>query len=173
MVWTLRETETPSWYLRCSTADVHSLLGCAGGGGRGGGGGGAQPTCPGAAHLSQPSLQLQHSALVALLLLAHLLQVLLQLGVLGLQLPGLRLQVELLLAELRDHLLLGFPADSGGDVSWFVCSSPLSSAPCLVFCPLPLTCSSACRCCCWPPACWPRTARRSSAPDCSSWSPWR
>lgn len=35
---------------------------------------------------------------------------LLQFGVLGLQLAGLGLQVELLLAELGDHFLLGFPA---------------------------------------------------------------
>ncbi|TNN77630.1 hypothetical protein EYF80_012220 [Liparis tanakae] len=48
----------------------------------------------------QPSVLLQHAALVALLLLAHLLQMLLQFGILGLQLPSLRLQMLLLAASL-------------------------------------------------------------------------
>ena len=48
-------------------------------------------------HLPQPALQLQQSSPLGLLLLTHLVQVLLQFGVLGLQLPCLRLQVELLL----------------------------------------------------------------------------
>lgn len=64
----------------------------------------------GSAHLAEPGLQLQHPALVALFLLAHFLQMLLQFGVLGLQFASLRLQVELLLTELGDHFLLRFPA---------------------------------------------------------------
>ena len=64
---------------------------------------------PRLSYLAEPGLQLHQTAALGLLLLAHLVQVLLQLGVLGLQLPRLGLQVELLLPQLRDHLLLGFP----------------------------------------------------------------
>lgn len=50
-------------------------------------------------YLPQPGLQLQQTVLVTVVLVAYFFQLLLQLPVLGLQFPSLRLQVKLLLPE--------------------------------------------------------------------------
>ena len=64
-------------------------------------------------YLPQPGLQLQQTVLVTVVLVAYFFQLLLQLPVLGLQFPSLRLQVKLLLPEFWNHLFLGLPGGGG------------------------------------------------------------